>query len=181
MLHLGKVYSSTFLGSSWIKKHIGNIYRPPKNNNNNQSKALFIEEFSPIVDIKRNNMSHGMIVGDFNRNLLQILEREKVGDFFDLICVNGFLPKITLPMRFAKKSCSLIDQIFWRFPEAHINFSSAIIMSIISDHNPCIVIVNLLKAKSHNPKFVKKEQIQWNCSEKISRGTNELWEVTPNW
>ena len=38
------------------------------------------------------NMSHGIMVGDFNINLLQIQEREKFGDFFDLICVNGFLP-----------------------------------------------------------------------------------------
>ena len=117
-----------------------------------------IEEFSPIVDKISKNMSHGMIVGDFNINLLQIQEREKIGDFFDLMCVNGFLPKITFPTRFAKKSCSLIDQIFCRFPESHINFSSAIIMSMISDHNPCIVSVNLLKVKSHNPKFVKKKK-----------------------
>ena len=98
------------------------IYRPPKNNNNNQSIELFIEEFSTIVDKISKNMSHGMIVGDFNINLLQIQEREKFGDFFDLMCVNGFLPNITFPTRFAKKSCSLIDQIFCRFPESHINF-----------------------------------------------------------
>ena len=96
MLHLGKAYSSTFLGSNWIKKiHIGIIYRPHKNNNNSQSIELFIEEFSPILDKISKNMSHGMIVGDFNINLLQIQGREKFGDFFDLMCVNGFLPNIT--------------------------------------------------------------------------------------
>ena len=143
--------------------HIGNIYRPPKNNNNNQSIELFIEEFSPIVDRIGKNMSHGIMVGDFNINLLQIQEREKFGDFFDLMCVNGFLPKITFPTRFAQKSCSLIDQIFCRFPESYINFSSAIIMSMISDHNPCIVSINLLKAKSHNPKFLKMRKFNENA------------------
>ena len=49
--------------------HIGNIYRPPKNNNNNQSIELFIEEFSPIVDRIGKNMSHGIMVGHFNINL----------------------------------------------------------------------------------------------------------------
>ena len=135
--------------------HLGNIYRPPKNNNNNQSIEVFIEDFSPIVDKISRNMSHGLIVGDFNINLLQIQEREKFGDFFDFMCVNGFLPKITFPTRFAKKSCSLIDQIFCRFPEPYITFSSAVIMSMISDHDPCIVSINLLKTKLHNPKFVK--------------------------
>ena len=135
--------------------HIGNIYRPPKNNNNNQSKDIFIEEFSPVVDKFSKNMSRGVIVGDFNINLLQIQEREKFGDFFDLMCVNGFLPKITLPTRFARKSCSLIDQIFCRFPEPFITFSSGVIMSMISDHDPCIVSINLLKKKSHKPKYIK--------------------------
>ena len=98
-----------------------------------------------------------MIVEDFNINLLLIQERDQF-DFFDLMSVNGFLPKITFPVRFAKNWRSLIDQIFCQFPESHINFSSAIIMSMISDHNPCIVSLNLLKAKSHNHKFVKKRK-----------------------
>ena len=140
------------------KNHISNICRPPKNrNNHNQSIELFIEEFSPIIDKIRKNMSHGMIVEDFNINLLLIQERDQF-DFFDLMSVNGFLPKITFPVRFAKNWRSLIDQIFCQFPESHINFSSAIIMSMISDHNPCIVSLNLLKAKSHNHKFVKKRK-----------------------
>ena len=58
--------------------HIGNFYRPPKHNNNSQSIELFIEEFSPIVDRIGKNMSHGIMVGDYNINLLQIQEREKL-------------------------------------------------------------------------------------------------------
>ena len=92
--------------------HVGNIYLLPKNNNNNQSIELFIEEFSPIVDRIGKTMSHGIMVGDFNINLMQIQGREKFGDFFGLMCANGFLPKITFPTRFAQKSCSLIDQMF---------------------------------------------------------------------
>ena len=142
---------------------IGNIYLPPKNNNNSQNTELFIEGFSPIVDRIGKNMSQGIMVGDFNINLLQIQERRKFGDFFDWMCVNGFLPKIIFPTRFEQKSCSLIDQIFCRFPESYINFSSAIIMSMISDHNPCIVTINLLKAKSHNPEFLKMRKFNENA------------------
>ena len=45
-------------------------------------------------------------------------EREKIEDFFDLMCTNSLHPKITLPTRFlfSKHSCSLFDQIFCKVP-----------------------------------------------------------------
>ena len=36
-------------------------------------------------------------------------------------------------------------------------------MSMISDHNPCIVSIYLLKAKSHNPKFFKMRKFNENA------------------
>ena len=36
-------------------------------------------------------------------------------------------------------------------------------MSMISDHNPCIVSINLLKAKSHNPEFLKMRKFNENA------------------
>ena len=36
-------------------------------------------------------------------------------------------------------------------------------MSMISDHNPCIASINLLKAKSHNTNFVKMRQFNENA------------------
>ena len=54
---------------------IGNIYRPPHNNNNNETITKFINELTPIVeDLQKQN--YASIVGDFNINLLQIKERE---------------------------------------------------------------------------------------------------------
>ena len=65
---------------------IGNIYRPPHDNNNNVNVQQFISELSPIIAILRSENTYAAIVGDFNINLLQISEREKFGDFFDLRC-----------------------------------------------------------------------------------------------
>ena len=114
---------------------------------------MFIEDIPPVDKISR-NMSHGLIVGDFNINFCR--SRKEKNLVISLTwCVNGFLPKITFSTRFAKKSCSLIDQILCRFPGPYITFSSAVIRSMISDHDPCIVSINLLKTKLHNPKFVK--------------------------
>ena len=72
---------------------IGNIYRPPHNNNNNANIDAFIEEMSPIINILQKENKYATIVGDFNINLLQIDEREKFDEFFDLMCTNNFFQK----------------------------------------------------------------------------------------
>ena len=72
----------------------------------------FISELSPIKAILQSENTYAAIVGDFNKILLQISEREKFGDFFDWVCTNNFFPQISFPTRVARDSCSLIDQIF---------------------------------------------------------------------
>ena len=51
---------------------IGNMYRPPHDNNNNKTLIKFIDEISPIIDIIQKENSYATIVGDFNINLLQV-------------------------------------------------------------------------------------------------------------
>ena len=53
-----------------------------------------IEEMSPIINTLQKENKYATIVGDFNINLLQINEREKFDEFFDLMCTNNFFPKI---------------------------------------------------------------------------------------
>ena len=139
---------------------IGNIYRPPHNNNNNANIEKFIEEMSPIINTLQKENKYATIVGDFNMNLLQINEREKFDEFFDLMCTNIFFPKITLPTRSSKRSCTLIDQMFCKLPHLdHANISSAIIMSNISDHFPCLVKLEILKDKPKRPKYIQNRII----------------------
>ena len=119
---------------------IGNIYRPPHDNNDNENISKFIAELSPIIDLLQSENMYSTVVGDFNINLLQINEREKFSEFFDMMCTNSFFPKITLPTRYGTHSCSLIDQMFCKVPhQQEIDISSSIIISRISDHFPCIV------------------------------------------
>ena len=68
---------------------IGNIYKPP-HNNNNANIERFIEEISPIINKLQNENKYAAIVGDFDINLLQINKREKFVEFFDLMCTNNF-------------------------------------------------------------------------------------------
>ena len=139
---------------------IGNIYKPPHNNNNNANIERFIEEISPIINTLQKENKYAAIFGDFNINLLQINEREKFEEFFDLMCTNNFFPKITLPTRSSKKSCTLIDQMFCKSPHLdHTNISSSIIMSKISDHFPCLVKLEILNEKPKRPKYIQKRVI----------------------
>lgn len=135
---------------------IGNIYRPPHNNNSNDHIQNFLTEITPILDVIQKENSYAALVGDFNINLLHINEREKFAEYFDLFCTNNFLPKITLPTRFSTRSCSLIDQIFCKVPtNKKVELTSAIIVSNISDHLPCVVNFKILRQNPVRPKYIQ--------------------------
>ena len=139
---------------------IGNIYRPPHDNNNNVNIQQFVSELFPIMEILQSENTYAAIVGDFNINLLQISEREKFGEFLDLMCTNNFFPKITFPTRFARHSCSLIDQIFCKTPhKKHVAMSSSITLSQISDHLPCIVHLGISEKTIKRKKYVRSRAI----------------------
>ena len=61
---------------------IGNMYRLNQDNNNIKNIEKFIDEIPPSIDIIQNENSYAAIVGDFNINLLQVNEREKICRIF---------------------------------------------------------------------------------------------------
>ena len=83
---------------------LGNIYRPPRNNNNNESIDRFMNEFNPIIDTINNFNCDAMLVGDFNIDLLRINEREKYNTFLNTMILNSYFPNICFPTRFEKKN-----------------------------------------------------------------------------
>ena len=60
---------------------IGNLYRPPRDNNNNINIESFIGEITSIVDEIVKQCAYALVLGDFSIYLLQINEREKFNDF----------------------------------------------------------------------------------------------------
>ena len=157
---------------------IGNIYRPPHDNNNNVNIQQFISELSPIIAILQSENTYAGIVGDFNINLLQISEREKFGDFFNLMCTNNFFPQINFPTRFARHSCSLIDQIFCKTPhKKHVTISSYIIFSNISDHLSCIANLCISGYRYSSKSTYKNQSDQWQSNKQLSRLTFWYWYI----
>ena len=71
---------------------IGNIYRPPRDLNENYMQCL--NEFTSIISLIDKTNSDIIIAGDFNINLLKINEKNIVGQFFDMLISNSFYPHI---------------------------------------------------------------------------------------
>ena len=69
------------------------MYQPPHDDNNNTNIQQSISELFPIIDIFQPENTYAAIVGDFNINLLQISERERLGDFLNLMRTNNFFPR----------------------------------------------------------------------------------------
>ena len=49
---------------------LGNIYRPPKNSNNNDTVSVFNQEFSSLIQEVGRSKSDIILAGDYNIDLL---------------------------------------------------------------------------------------------------------------
>ena len=79
---------------------IGNIYRPPRNLNDNLEQ--FITEFSQMLS-SLDQIQHSVIfASDYNINLLKLNENELISDYFDLLTSHSMYPQITLLTRFSE-------------------------------------------------------------------------------
>ena len=69
---------------------------------------------------------------------------------------HGFFPKITLPTRFAKRSASLLDQIYIKNRGNTLStVCSGILLSPTSDHFGCFSILETNLKTSRNPKYIR--------------------------
>ena len=126
---------------------IGNIYRPPRNNN--EQISTFLEEFLQYLNIITDTNKQILISGDFNMNLLTVRENHQVNEFLNNVLSSGLLPSITFPTRFAERSASLIDNIFTNSSHPDL-ITAGILTSQISDHQPCFVLLkNSFKSYHH--------------------------------
>ena len=98
---------------------IGNIYRPPKDLNENE--IFFTYELSQVLSHFEVLNADTIIAGDTNINLLKILEKEAFSDFFDTVISHSFYPKITLPTRFSTNNGTLIDNFFCKLSKSTVD------------------------------------------------------------
>ena len=77
------------------KLTIGNIYRPPKYNDNNATIEIFSDEVSPLLASMGKKCSNVIVAGDFSIDLFWNNERKKYQKYFDVFVANGHFPLIT--------------------------------------------------------------------------------------
>ena len=138
---------------------VGNIYKPPRNNNNNENIAQFISEIDPILsDICLSN-SEILLFGDYNINLLEINEREAYSDFFDKMTSFSLYPKITVPTRLGRHRASLIDNAYCKLSECSLDIFAGVMVSDLSDHLPYFISLKKTKYKPYQPPTFVKQRV----------------------
>ena len=79
-----RIWESLFIDiyGADLKKAItlGNIYRPPKENNSDPVISTFIDELSPIIQTLSSENSETILVGDFNIDLLKVKKKVNMGN-----------------------------------------------------------------------------------------------------
>ena len=69
---------------------VGNIYRPPRGNNDITSIETFTSELKPPLTQLRREDSYTVLCGDFNINLLKLNRDSAVTNFFEFLCDSDF-------------------------------------------------------------------------------------------
>jgi hypothetical protein len=162
---------------------LGNIYRPPKNINDNYN--IFTEELKAIIVHLGKIKSDVIIAGDFNIDLLKIKEKPLIQEYFDTITTHSFFPKITLPTRFSNRRGTLIDNFLYKLSTVLNETTAGIFINKISDHLPYFICLNYIKTHKPVPKYItmrkqnfstlnmfKKEIINQNILHKLNNDIN---------
>ena len=132
---------------------IFNLYRPPKPGNDILKE--FIEELTPVLEFIERQNANLILAGDTNINLLKMHENIMYCDFFDLLMAHNLCPQITLPTRFSNKNGTLIDNIFCKLLPSTQEHCSGILIQKLSDHLPCIMLLNSqTRKKTQPPKYM---------------------------
>ena len=154
---------------------ISNIYKPPRNNNNNENISNFLNEFSPCINFL-NTYDYSIISGDFNIDLLKINQREAYSNYFDELVNNGYLPTITGPTRFSNSNATLLDHIFVRSPNEHRHNFACILTTKIFDHLATFCNVPFDTNHKPKPKYVTEyNDSASNTAKVISELSNIDW------
>ena len=69
--------------------------------------------FSPISDNINKERKKGVLLGDFNINLLDFNEKREIGKFVDIAASHNFFPTISIPTRITDTASTLIDNTIY--------------------------------------------------------------------
>ena len=160
------------INSNLVQKKIvlGNIYRPPRDVNENYNN--FINEFTQVLNLLKNRACEVIIAGDFNIDLLKINEKNIVNTYFESITSLSYFPQITLPTRLSQNRGTLIDNFLLKFSNFNKSPTTGIIISNISDHFPYFISLDYIKVYEPNPKYIRIRTNKPNSQENFLQEIN---------
>ena len=82
------------------------------------------------------------------------MEKPVFSEYFDAVTALNFSPKITLPTRFSKKSCTLIDNFLCKCSHRLSESIAGILLTKISDHLAYFISMNNVNIKHNNTKRI---------------------------
>ncbi len=123
---------------------IGEIYRVPGTSENN-----FISKYENLIQKIKIEKKDIIIGTDQNLDFLKVHQHTNTAKFLDTNLTNDLLPTITKPTRITHRSCTLIDNIYVSDRLTN-NMESRILTTDISDHLPCLTVMNIGKQKELN-------------------------------
>jgi len=136
---------------------LGVVYKHPK------SKAtIFLESLD--LNLQKLNDKKGIIMGDFNINLL--LESTVVEEYKNIIAQNAFLSIVNIPTRVTETSKTLLDHILTNILSADIKPS--VLQCNLSDHFPTLMQVSKLNTTQNFKSDVYKRNMKNFNSESFS-------------
>ena len=119
---------------------MGNIYRPPKDNDSITHIDTIVEKLEIVLNDIENLNHEVFICDDFNINLSKIHSNQHYSYFYDTMGAHSCFPEITFPTGVDySNGATLIDNIFCKLTALTIDTLSGIFLDQISDHFQCLV------------------------------------------
>ena len=173
-----KMYHSKQLESTFIeilrqgKKSmvVGCIYKHPGMSINDFTKLYF----SPISDNINKERKKGVLLGDFNINLLDFNEKREIGKFVDIAASHNFFPTISIPTRLTDTASTLIDNIFISPDE--VSYESGNLLTGLSDHLAQFLIPISKKVPEPHRNSKYRNWRDWNKESFVEEFRRTDWE-----
>ena len=134
---------------------IGEIYRIPGTN-----EKIFLDNFDNLLN-KINKENKSIILGtDQNIDFIKLNSHKNTSELFDISLKHNVLPTVIRPTRITHNSSTLIDNIYLSNNICK-NYKSGIIISDISDHFPCFLMMSLSGKINRFPLVLKSIKLNF--------------------
>ena len=158
------VFAEVKLGRS--QALLCSAYRPP-----NTNCKTFISSFNNKIKELRKIKNTTLVIGlDHNMDFLKSTNHVNTQNFLERILENNMMPTITRPTRITQTSATLIDNILISSEQIG-NIKSSICIGNMSDHLPCITVLQNVLMTGKEPVTINTRKLD---KISIKRLTTEL-------